>query len=315
MIWLAAALVFLCALWLAQVVLARLVAPRLATVERLSGFVRPMRGAPAAVAGGRWSEIPSINRAMAGWDPGRRLERLLDAADTPIKPFEFLLIAAVSGLAAAVIGLAAAHNGLIVVPAAAVGAGIPFLWLLLKRSRRREAFNRQLPDALQALAGTLRVGLGLNQGMAMVAADHPYPISAEFARAQREMNLGLGIEEVLQNMAARVRSDDFDLAVAGILTNRQVGGNLAELLDQVTATLRERVKLKNFIRVLTAQQRISSMIVVAIPPVLMVILLVGMREYSSYLVTTQVGHIMLAISVFMQLLGIFFIRRIGAIEV
>lgn len=315
MIWLAALLVFLCALWVAQLVLGRLMTPRLATAERLSGFVRPMRSAPAAGGGGRWSGIPSIDRAMAGWDPGRRLERLLDAADAPIKPFEFLLIAAVSGLAAAVVGLAAAHSQLIVVPAAAVGAGIPFLWLLLKRRGRREAFNRQLPDALQALAGTLRVGLGLNQGMAMVATDHPYPISAEFARAQREMNLGLGIEEVLQNMAARVRSDDFDLAVAGILTNRQVGGNLAELLDQVTATLRERVKLKNFIRVLTAQQRISSVIVVAIPPILMVVLLVGMREYSSYLVTTQVGHIMLAISVLMHLLGIYFIRRIGAIEV
>src|SRR5690349_13715884 len=232
MIWLAAILVFLCALWIAQLVLVRLMAPRLATAERLRGFLRPVAGARAGTAGARWSEIPSINRAMAAWDLGRSLERLLDAADTPIKPFEFLLIAAVSGLAAAVIGIAAVHSSLIAVPAAAVGVGIPVLWLLLKRNRRREAFTRQLPDALQALAGTLRVGLGLNQGMAMVAADHPYPISAEFARAQRELNLGLGMEEVLQNMAARVRSDDFDLAVAGILTNREVGGNMAELLDQ-----------------------------------------------------------------------------------
>lgn len=313
--WLTAILVFVTALLVAQLVLARLMTPRFAAAERLSGFVRPMHGGAAVAGTSRWSEIPSIDRLMAGWNLGRGLEHLLDAADTPIKPFEFLLIAAVSGLVAAVIGLVATHSSLIVVPAAAVGAAVPLLWLLLRRNRRREAFTRQLPDALQALAGALRVGLGLNQGMAMVASDHPYPISAEFARAQREMNLGLGTEQVLLNMAARVRSDDFDLAVAGILTNRQVGGNLAELLDQVTATLRERVKLKNFIRVLTSQQRISSVIVVAIPPILMVVLLVGMREYSSYLVTTQIGHIMLAISVVMQLLGIYFIRRIGAIEV
>jgi tight adherence protein B len=313
--WLAAILVFVTVLWIAQLVLLRVMTPSVTAAERLSGFVRPIQRGAAAAGAGRWSQIPSIDRAMAGWNLGRDLERLLDAADAPIKPFEFLLIASVVGLLAAVIGVAATHNSLIVVPAAAVGAGIPFLWLLLKRNRRRDAFTRQLPDALQALAGALRVGLGLNQGMAMVASDHPYPISAEFARAQREMNLGLGTEEVLLNMAARVRSDDFDLAVAGILTNRQVGGNLAELLDQVTATLRERVKLKNFIRVLTAQQRISSVIVVAIPPILMVVLLVGMREYSSYLLSTQIGHIMLAISVVMQLLGIYFIRRIGAIEV
>jgi tight adherence protein B len=201
------------------------------------------------------------------------------------------------------------------VPAAAVGGCIPVLWLLGRRKRRREAFTRQLPDALEAIAGALRVGLSLSQGMAMVASDHPYPISAEFARALREMNLGLGTEEVLQNMAARVRSDDFDLAVAGMLTNRQVGGNMAELLDQVTATLRERVKLKNFIRVITAQQRLSAMIVTAVPPILLVIILVGMREYSSYLLATRAGHIMLAISLCMQLAGLYCMRRIGAIEV
>ena len=313
-IWLTALLVFVCALWGAQLVLVRLMAPRLAAAERLGGLVRPV-GRPAAASGGRWSEIPAFERLMSGSNLGANLERLLDSADAPIKPAEFLLIVVLSGLVLALIALGLTRQDIMAVPAAALGGAMPFLWLFVKRSRRREAFNRQLPDALQALAGALRVGLGLNQGMSMVASDHPYPISAEFARAQREMNLGLGTEAVLLNMAGRVHSDDFDLAVAGILTNRQVGGNLAELLDQVTTTLRERVKLKNFIRVLTAQQRISSIIVVAIPPILLVVLLFGMREYSSYLITTRAGHIMLAISLVMQLLGVYFIRRIAAIEV
>ena len=312
--WLIGLLVFVCTAWVAGLLLTRSMAPRFATAERLSGFVRPVRAATPA-AGARWSGIPSIDRAMARLDFVRDLERLLDAADVPIKSFEFLLMAAICALAVSALGLLATHNGLIVVPGAAVGAGAPVLWLVLKRNRRRQAFNRQLPDALQALAGALRVGLGLNQGMAMVAADHPDPIAAEFARAQREGNLGLGIDQVLQNMSRRMHSEDFDLAVAGILINRQVGGNLAELLDQVTATLRERVRLKNFIRVLTAQQRISAVIVIAIPPILMVILLLGMRQYSGYLLTTQLGHIMLIVSVCMQLLGILFIRRIVAIEV
>ncbi|HEV2359879.1 MAG TPA: type II secretion system F family protein [bacterium] len=312
--WLTAGLVFITTLWIAGLLLSRAMTPRLVTVERLSGFVRPVRAA-TSVAGARWSGIPSIDRAMAGLHLGRDLERLLDAADTPVKPFEFLLIVAVSGLVLAVLGLAVTRTGLVVVPAAILGAGAPFLWLLLKRNRRREAFNRQLPDALTALAGALRVGLGLNQGITMVASDHPYPISAEFARAQREMNLGLGIDEVLQNMAVRLRSADFDLAVAGILINRQVGGNLAELLDQVAATLRERVRLKNFIRVLTAQQRLSAIIIVLVPPILMVILFLGLRDYTEFLVTTQIGHVMLIISVVLQLLGIYFIRRIVGIEV
>jgi tight adherence protein B len=312
--WLIALLVFVCTAWIVGLLLTRAMTPRFVTAERLSGYVRPVRAA-APATGARMSGIPWVDRVMARLNVGRDLERLLDAADAPLKPFEFLLLAAICALGVAAVGLVATHNGLVVVPGAAVGAVAPVLWLLLKRDRHRQAFNRQLPDALQALAGALRVGLGLNQGMAMVAADHPNPIAAEFARAQREMNLGLGIDEVLQNMSQRMHSEDFDLAVAGILINRQVGGNLAELLDQVTATLRERVTLKNFIRVLTAQQRISAVIVIAIPPVLMVILLIGMRQYSSYLLTTQLGHIMLIVSVCMQLVGILFIRRIVAIEV
>lgn len=312
--WLTALLVFVTTLWIAGLLLSRAMTPRLVTAERLSGFVRPTRAA-TPIGGARWSGIPAIDRVMARLDFGRDLERLLDAADTPVKPFEFILIVAVSGLLVAVVGLLLARTALILVPAGILGAGAPFLWLLLKRSRRREAFNRQLPDALTALAGALRVGLGLNQGIAMVASDHPYPISAEFARAQREMNLGLGIDEVLQNMAARLRSADFNLAVAGILINRQVGGNLAELLDQVAATLRERVRLKNFIRVLTSQQRLSAVIIVAVPPVLMVILFLGLRDYTNFLLTTPIGHIMLIISVVLQLLGIYFIRRVVAIEV
>jgi tight adherence protein B len=306
-------LVFVCTLWVAGLVLTRFLAPRFATAERLSGFVHRVR--PSGSLGARWSEIPSVERAMEQWRPAHGLDRLLDAADVPIKPFEFLLIAAVCALVACFIPLVGTHDSLLALPAAAMGAGVPVLWLLAKRRRRREAFTRQLPDALEAIAGALRVGLSLNQGMAMVASDHPYPISAEFARAQREANLGLGTDEILQNMAARVRSDEFDLAVAGIQTNRQVGGNMAELLDQVTATLRERVKLKNFIRVITAQQRLSAVIVLLVPPIIMVILLVGMREYSSYLVATPAGHIMLAISLCMQLAGIYCMRRIGAIEV
>jgi tight adherence protein B len=314
-VWVTALLVFVCTLWIAGLVLGRMMAPRLVAAERLSGYVRPMRRPAPAGPGARWSGIPSIDRAMGRLNVGRDLERLLDGADAPLKPFEFVQIVAVSALFLGVIALLVTHNVLIVIPAALVGASAPLLWAIMRRSRRREAFNRQLPDALEALAGALRAGLGLSQGISMVADEQPYPISAEFRRGLREMNLGLRIDEVLQNMSARMRSADFDLAVAGILINRQVGGNLAELLTQVTATLRERVRLKSFIKVLTAQQRFSAIIIVLVPPILMVVLLLGLREYTSYLVNTRVGHIMLAASVVMQILGIIAIRRIMAIEV
>ena len=116
-------------------------------------------------------------------------------------------------------------------------------------------------------------------------------------------------------MARRMQSVDFDLAVAGILINRQVGGNLAELLDNIVTTIRERVKLKAFIRVLTAQQRLSAWVVVAVPPVVLVVMFLGMRAYTSYLLVTRIGQVMLIAAFCMQLLGGYIIRRIVAIDV
>src|SRR6202007_2558266 len=118
---------------------------------------------------------PAVDRAMDRLNVARQVDRLLDGADVPIKPFEFMLIAPAFGLAGCTAGLWATHRGLIVLPAGIAGAAIPVLWMLLKRRRRRDAFTRQLPDALQAIAGALRVGLGLSQGMTIVATDHPYP--------------------------------------------------------------------------------------------------------------------------------------------
>jgi len=232
-----------------------------------------------------------------------------------MKPFEFVLIVVLSGLSASLGGLLLGRPNWVAALAGMIGFFAPIAWVRLRRLRRRDAFARQIPDALQAIGNSLRAGYGLSQGMAVVASDSPSPISVEFARAQREMNLGSTVEEVLHSMARRMQSVDFDLAVSGILINRQVGGNLAELLDHITATIRERVKLKAFIRVLTAEQRLSAIIIMAVPPVMLFILLTAWREYSSYLLFTRIGHVLLAGSILLQLLGVYFIRRIVAIEV
>ncbi len=310
--WTIALLVFACCLWGAYVVLARLIGARVQVAERLESYTEATRTSRAPR---RWSEDSGDDRLARRLDLSHHIEDLLDRADLPIKPVEFLLIMLVLALGLGTAGWFGGHNAASVLAAGALGVLAPLIWVRLRRLRRQQAFVRQLPDALQAISGSLRAGFGFNQGMAAVAGDLPPPISVEFARAMREVNLGLTIEEALQNMAHRMQSIDFDLAVAGILINRQVGGNLAELLDHVTATIRERVKLKNFIRVLTAQQRLSALIIMIVPPVLLVILLTGLREYTSYLLITRVGQAMLGVAAVMQLLGVYFIRRIVAIDV
>ncbi len=310
--WPIAVLLFACCFWGAYFVLAKMMTPRLAVADRLTYYTETLRkpGAPS-----RWSDIPAADRLMGRLKQTQSIDLLLDQADLPIKPSELILMIVVAALAMSVIGLLLRRTLPAVAALGVVGCLIPVAWVYLKRSRRREAFTRQIPEALQAISNALRAGFGFGQGMAIVASDLPAPISVEFARAQREMNLGLTVDEVLQNMARRMQSPDFDLAVSGILINRQVGGNLAELLAQISATIRERVRLKNFIRVITTQQRLSAWIVLAVPPLLGVVLFLGLRDYTSYLIGTGVGHVMLIVAACMQLLGIFFIRRIVAIDV
>jgi tight adherence protein B len=306
-------LVFVTSLWLAYLVLSRMLGTRLAVAERLELLSEQGAGAPATP--GRWSDLPAAERLMTRSQVGPAIEQLLDDADLPMKPFEFVLLVIVMGLGVLVAAVATRRDPLVAVSLTVLGVLIPILWVRARRAGRRDAFNGQIPDALQAIAATLRAGYGFSHGMAVVAADLPKPISVEFARAQREMNLGLTVDEVLQTMARRMQSRDFDLATSGILINRQVGGNLAELLDQISATIRERVKLQTFIRVLTAEQRLSAIIIMAVPPILMVILLIAWREYMSYLLLTRVGQVLLAVAVLAQMLGVYFIRRIVAIEV
>lgn len=293
--------------------------PRLTVGDRLSYYTAQATGKPRAPRRDR--DKSNADRLVERFSLARSLERLLEAADVPLKPSEFLLILGLStmGLGGAVLLLASRRLGMIsslLMPAAAMlGLLVPLLWLRLKRARRRAALNRQLPDALQSISSSLRAGYGFTHGMSVVANDLPAPISLEFARALREMNLGATVEDVLRGMARRVQGLDFDLAVSGILINRQVGGNLAGLLDQLTATIRERVELKNFIRVRTAQQRLAAVIIAAVPPALILVFLAGLPDYIAYLLTTRTGLVLLATSAGMQLMGVYFIKRIIAIDV
>jgi tight adherence protein B len=312
-VWIVAVLVFACCLWAIYLLISQVMTPRLVIAERLAGLKETIRPSPGA--GGRWSDLPTADRIMGRLSTARVLEHLLDEANLPMKPFEFVLIVVLSALAASLGGLLLRRPGWVAALAGMIGFFAPIAWVRLRRLRRRDAFARQIPDALQAIGNSLRAGYGFSQGMAVVASDSPPPTSVEFARAQREMNLGSTVEEVLHNMSRRMQSIDFDLAVSGILINRQVGGNLAELLTHITATIRERVKLKAFIRVLTAEQRLSAIIIMAVPPVMLFILLTAWREYTSYLLFTRIGHVLLAGSILLQLLGVYFIRRIVAIEI
>jgi Flp pilus assembly protein TadB len=189
------------------------------------------------------------------------------------------------------------------------------MFLRFKTTRRRTAFETQLPDTLQLLASALRTGFGLNQAMATVVREGIDPVSTEFGRALHEVRLGANLEDALDALAVRMQSDDLQLIVMAIRTAREVGGNLAEVLQTTVATMRERVQLKREVRTLTAEGRLSAKVLIALPFLMTGYLFIFRRSYLTPLWTTGVGIAALVAGCILLVVGIFWINRITKIEV
>jgi tight adherence protein B len=203
-----------------------------------------------------------------------------------------------------------------------LGFWVPRFWLNRRKGKRLKAFNSNLADTITLVANALRAGSSVLQAIDMVVRETQPPISTEFARVIREVNLGLPLDEALANMTRRVRSDDLELMTTAIAIHHTVGGNLAEILDSIAFTIRERVRIKGEIRTLTAQQRLSGYVVGFLPLALVGMLTLiaprfmdPMLRKPPELFGLPAGMIILAIGGSMMLLGFVFIRKIVDIEV
>ena len=249
----------------------------------------------------------------AGYD--ERLQRDIDRAGWKLRSTEFTAIRAVGGL----LGLALLWSlssrlwlgllGLI------LGAAIPAALLSSAKSRRQERFMEQLPDTLQLLSGTLKSGYGVMQALDTVVKEVEDPTAAEFQRALTEARLGLPLEVSLGDMAERIDSEDFRWVVVAMNIQRQVGGNLAELLETVAATLRSREQTRRLIKSLSAEGRLSAIVLLVLPFLLGGYLLIVNPGYLAPLVTTSVGLLILAVITALMLVGFLWIRRLIAIDV
>lgn len=190
-----------------------------------------------------------------------------------------------------------------------------YLFLRMKTSRRRRAFELQLPDALQLMAGALRTGFGLTQSIGAVTRDAADPVSEEFSRVMQEVRLGAELEDALDGLAERMCSYDLALIVMAIRTAREIGGNMAEVLQTAVATMRERVQLSRQVRVLTAEGRLSAKLLTGLPILMAVYLLVFKRGYLQPLYTTGVGIFMLALGSVLLVVGSLWLHKLTKIEV
>lgn len=272
--------------------------------------------------------LTRLNKVVEGRDFGANLAREIAAADLKLKVSEYLAIWAGVTIGTPFvflflsIGLPALRSPIALLLAVVLGFIAPRFWLGRRKSGRLNAFNKQLPDTITLIANALRAGSSFLQAIELVVRESRPPVSVEFARVIREVNLGLPFETALENIVRRVRSDDLELMATAISIQYTVGGNLAEILDSIAFTIRERVRIKGEIKTLTAQQRMSGYVVGGLPFGLAFFIYLAapaffdpMFENPPGILGLPAGVIILAVGLISMATGFMFIRKIVDIEV
>ena len=259
--------------------------------------------------------IRTMSKHFESLQWSRLIEHKLIQAGLPIRGAEFMVICLGSALTGAVIFLIFSRSILFCLIGGIIGISMPLLFMSVKIDKRKKAFNDQLSDTIILIANALRTGYSFMQAIEMVSREMAKPIGEEFARVLKEMNLGVTTEDALNNMAKRVNSEDLDLVITAVLIQRQVGGNLAVVLDSIANTIRERVKIKGQIKTLTAQGKISGLIVGLLPIVIGSIIYLLNPEYIKILFVHPMGKMMLVAGVVSQFIGMMVIRNIINIDI
>ena len=258
----------------------------------------------------------TLNRALEGRKVSENLSTQLARADLKLTVGEFLILQVLAVLGAGAAGYFLFGTIVLGILAAVLGWFAPRWFVSYRQGVRLRAFNNQLGDALSLMVNGLRSGYSVMQAMEAVSREMPPPLSAEFSRVVQEVQIGLPLEQALANMLRRIRSDDLDLVVTAINIQREVGGNLAEILDVISFTIRERVRIKGEIRTLTAQGRYSGYVITLLPICMALILFVINKPYISQLFTSGwCGWAMVVCGLLMIGTGFVAIQKIVTIEV
>jgi len=264
--------------------------------------------------GGAKTAAAGILKRNAGLEA--KLAARLDAAGSELKPAEWLLVHTGVALVVTLLGLLLG-GGNLVLGFVFLGLGIlcPWVYLGFARRKRRKAFGKALPDTLQLISGSLAAGLSLAQSLDTVANDGTEPVASEFRRVLVETRLGVNLEDALQGVADRFESKDFGWVVMAIGIQRQVGGNLAELLDTVAATMREREYLRRQVGALAAEGKLSAIVLGLLPPLFVLYLCATNWTYVSVLFTDVRGMLMLAGGTLWLGVGVFWMSRLVKVEI
>ncbi len=298
----------------------QLIARRYTVVDRLQTLsdLVPVRGEAELPAGdGRRREVVAgaLGRMLVRQSFAANMATDLARANLPLTVSEYLAVHALCFLVAFVVGYSLSHQVALALLAGLAGLLLPRIYVQRKQTQRMVAFQEQLPDVLSLVIGSLRSGYGLTVAMDTVAKLMPAPASEEFGRVVREVGLGVSITQALANLVRRVRSDDLDLIVTAIAIQYETGGNLAQILETVSRTIRERVRLKGQLRTLMSQANMQRRILTTMPFALGLIIYVLNPEYMSSLFTPGPTLFIPILTVLLVLSGSLVMGKLSQVDV
>jgi tight adherence protein B len=259
--------------------------------------------------------VERVEASISGRTFVAALKTELAQANLKLRVAEFLIIQVTTAITLGAFAFLISREVLVALAFATFGWFLPRLWVGRRRSARLKAFDDQLADTIALMSNSLRSGLSLVQSMDMISREAEAPIAEEFQRVVREIGLGVGPQEALQNLARRVRSDDLELLVTAILVQFEIGGNLSRILDSIATTIRERVKLHGEIRTMSAQGRMSGYILSGMPAAISGLLMLIAPSYLGALFTPGPWLVLPGIAMVGIVVGSLVIRKLVAIDV
>jgi tight adherence protein B len=261
------------------------------------------------------SEIPWLNRVLVDLQGTLRLKRMLDQADLHITPSRLMMFAGMAGILGALAVSMISANFLLIILGGLVAAAVPFIHVWWTRRKRFDSFLENLPDALELMSRALSAGHGFAEALHMVSTEMPEPIATEFRKTYEEQNLGLSLKLALENLTDRIPLLDLRMCVTAVLIQRETGGNLAEILEKVAYTIRERFRIMGDLKTLTTSSRMSAWILCGLPIFVALAVTIMNPDYMSVLWKDQRGHYLIAAAMILQVSGMLVVRKILNIKI
>ncbi|MGA7630909.1 MAG: type II secretion system F family protein [Terriglobales bacterium] len=291
---------------------ARVLRNRLSTVQEPTGEATPN---VALLRDEVLSRIPAFDSFLRRSDRVSALQKVLAQGHVDVRAGNFLMLCAASSLLLAVVAYFAGGNILFAWAGVVLGFFLPYAYASHMRKKRFQKFEEKFPEAIDTLARAVRAGHAFTTAIEMIANEVSEPVAGEFRQLFEEQKFGLPVRDALLNLADRIPLVDVKFFVTAVMLQRETGGNLAEILDNLSYVIRERFKILRQVRVHTAQGRLTMVLLMALPPTVVVVMYVLNRGFIMPLFIDPIGHALIVAGITMQTLGYFFIRRIIRIQV